>query len=116
MARRRSRSQSRRRSRERSLEIATYGMIFVLFLLAILYRALDPTWVSLLGGTILLGSAIVQSQRRYAVNIFTWLGGLLLFGVGLLAFTNNNTVPMGMLLPMAVMVGVVGASLVTGQL
>lgn len=110
------RRSNRRRQREASFEIAMYGLIIVLFLLTLLYPALRAEWISLIGGAILVGSAIYQSNQRWRVNVFTWIGGLLLLGIGLLSIQTGQGVPLGIFLPFGVMLGVIVAGFFTGNL
>jgi hypothetical protein len=119
MSRRRSyrRSTNLRRGEERSFEAATYGLIVILFLVAALFPALRSDFVALAGGAILVGSGIFQSQRRWRVNLLTWLGGLLLLIVGFLSFSGTTgRMPGGMLLPIGVMAVVIVVSFLSGNL
>jgi hypothetical protein len=106
----------RRRQNERSFEAATYALIIALFLLAALFPQLRADFVALAGGAILVGSAIYQFNRRWRVNLTTWIGGLLLLGIGVLSIQGGTGVPLGMLLPLVIIAGVIGISLVTGNL
>lgn len=110
------RRSNRRRQREASFEIAMYGLIIVLFLLTLIYPALRAEWISLIGGAILVGSAIYQWNQRWRVNVFTWVGGLLLLGIGLLSIQAGTGVPLGIFLPFGVMLGVIVIGFFTGNL
>jgi hypothetical protein len=119
MSRRRSyrRSTNLRRGQERSFEAATYGLIVILFLIAALYPNIRSDFVALAGGAILVGSAIFQGQRRWRVNLLTWLGGLFLLFVGFLSFSGTTgRMPGGMLLPIGVMAVVIVVSFLSGNL
>jgi hypothetical protein len=119
MARRSSRRSTRRnqrRQQERSFEALVYGGLVILFVLASLYSFINDMWVSIIGGCLLLFSGSYQSRRRWRVNSFTWLGGVLLLAVGLLALVNGQAIPGGMLLPIVVLGGVVLFSLLNGEL
>ncbi len=113
----RRRSANLRRREERSFEAATYGLIVLLFLIAVLYPTFRNDFIALAGGAILVGSAIFQVQRRWRVNLLTWLGGLFLLVVGFLSFSGTTgRMPGGMLLPFGVMALVIVISFFSGNL
>jgi hypothetical protein len=115
----RQRSTRRRRERrmeERRIETLTFAALIVLFAVAILYQnRLKAEWISLIGGTILLGSAIYQSQRRWRVNPTTWIGGSIMLIAGIFAL-NGTALPLGVYLPMVVFGGVIVVSFLTGEI
>ncbi len=122
MARRRSSIYSRRRqrrsarrARERRFEITVYLLIFGLFALAYFMPNTSPNFIAAAGGAILTGSALWQTARGWRVNIFTWIGGLFLLGIAFLA-TQGGGLPGGMLLPIGILIGVVAASVIDGDL
>lgn len=122
MTRRRSSTYSRRRqrrnarrARERRFEITVYLLIFGLFALAYFMPNTSPNFIAAAGGAILTGSALWQTARGWRVNIFTWIGGLFLLGIAFLA-TQSNGLPGGMLLPIGILIGVVAASVIDGDL
>ncbi|HRE48956.1 MAG TPA: hypothetical protein PLD47_14610 [Aggregatilineales bacterium] len=114
-SRRRSTRRNQRQVRERSFESAIYGMIAILFIVDIMYPQLNPAWVSVIGGAILLGSGIYQTNQRWRVSIFTWLGGFLLLIVGVLALQTGQ-MPLGTIFPVLVLIGVVVLAVVNGDL
>jgi hypothetical protein len=114
MARRRYSPQRReRRSEERRIELASFGLIIVLFAITLVYP-LSPSTVAFIGGGILTGSAVYQSQRRWRVNPMTWIGGIVLLILGVFGL-QGRTVSYNMLLPLAVFGLVILASFLTGE-
>jgi hypothetical protein len=118
MARRRSyRNEERRasrRSEERRFEGIIFAAIVLLFLFAIFY-GISAANMSLLGGAILVGSGVYQTQQRWRVNTVTWIGGAILVLVGLMGY-QGQPVPGGMMLPFVILGGVVAASFIRGDL
>lgn len=115
MARRYSRGRERRRSEERRFETIIYGMIFLLFLATTVYTALRADYVAVIGGAILIGSAVYQSNRRWRVNNATWIGGMVLLVMGILAI-QGGALPGGMIFPIVVLAVVVVVSVMGGDL
>lgn len=95
--------------------MSTYLLIFGVFFLALLID-IDPLLVTFAGGLVLVGSGIMQSSRGWRVNIFTWLGGILLLGMGLVSFLQTRLLPGEMLFPLGVLVFVVVMSALNGEL
>lgn len=123
MTRRRANSPSRRqqrrnarRARERRFEITVYLLIFGLFAIAYFMPDVSPTFIAAAGGAVLIGSALWQTARGWRVNIFTWIGGLLLLAVVFFVTQARGEMPGGMLLPIGVLIGVVAASVIDGDL
>src|SRR5512141_436994 len=72
-----------RRMEERRTELATFAALILLCVVALLYpNAIQAKWLAIIGGAILVGSAIYQWQRRWRVNPTTWIGGGLMLIVG----------------------------------
>ncbi len=123
MTRRRSNTSSRRRqrrnarrSRERRFEITVYLLIFGLFAIAYFMPNISPNFVAFAGGALLTGSALWQTASGWRVNIFTWIGGLFLLAVVFVASQGRGEIPGGILLPIGVLIGVVAASVIDGDL
>jgi hypothetical protein len=123
MTRRRSNTYSRRRqrrnarrARERRFEIAIYLLIFGLFAIAHFMPSASPTFIAAAGGVVLIGSALWQTARGWRVNIFTWLGGISLLAVVFFVTQARGEMPGGMLLPIGILIGVVAASVIDGDL
>ncbi len=105
-----------RRMEERRTEIVTFVLIMLLFVFYIAFPGRIPVaWVTLLGGVILTGSAIYQSQRRWRVNPMTWVGGAVMLIAGIFAL-NGSALPGGIFLPIIIFAGVIILSFVTGEL
>ncbi len=102
-----------RRNEERQVELVTFGLIIVLFVITLLYP-LSPAVVAFIGGAILTGSAVIQWQRHWRVNPMTWLGGIILLIVGVFGLQGRG-VPYGTLLPLAIFGLVLLASFLTGE-
>ncbi|PJF42561.1 MAG: hypothetical protein CUN50_03755 [Candidatus Thermofonsia Clade 1 bacterium] len=91
-------------------------LIFGLFAIAYFMPDASPTFVAAAGGALLTGSALWQTARGWRVNLFTWLGGLFLLALVFLVTQSRGQVPGGMFLPLAVLIGVVAASVISGEL
>ncbi len=113
---RRRQRRSTRRARERRFEITVYLLIFGLFAIAYFVQNASPSFIAAAGGAVLTGSALWQTARGWRVNIFTWLGGLFLLGIAFLASQARSELPGGMLLPIGILIGVVAASVIDGDL
>lgn len=111
----RSSRRGRRRSSERAFEATIYGIIVILFMVDLMFTGIRAEWFSLIGGAILLGSAIYQTNRRWRVSIFTWLGGIFLLTVGAMG-VQSGTIPGGDFLPIITLIGVVVLSVINGDL
>jgi hypothetical protein len=103
-----------RRREERQVEIASFGMLIILFAVGLLTGQITPDLITLIGGAILLGSAVYQWQRRWRVNPTTWIGGAIMVVVGIVGI-KQHYVPGGMLFPIAVFALVIVASLISGE-
>ena len=78
-------------------------------------RGSDLRSIAVIGGGILLVSAIYQVQRRWRVNPTTWIGGAIMFIVGVMSW-NGYSMPGGIFLPIAVFGGIIVLSAITGEL
>jgi hypothetical protein len=99
------------------VEVVTFGLIIVLFALQLLSStAFSTEIILLLGGFLLLGSAVYQSSRRWRVNPMTWIGGASMLIFGILA-VQTGVVPLGLgpLLPLLIFAAVIIASFLTGE-
>jgi hypothetical protein len=108
-SRRRNAFRRERQSEERRFEL----LVFVALVIVMMVMAMSNTngrTMSFVGGGIMLGSGIIQLQRRFDTNIFTWLGAAALFALGY--FMN----PVPQLYPLLIMGGVLLASFVRGDL
>jgi hypothetical protein len=114
-SRRRQRRNSRR-ARERRFEITVYLLIFGLFAIAYFLPNASPTFIAAAGGAVLTGSALWQTARGWRVNIFTWIGGLFLLAIAFFGSQGRGDLPGGMLLLIGILIGVVAASVIDGDL
>src|SRR5215475_3928859 len=80
--RRRSMRRRERRGEERKIELASFAALMLLFAVGLI-TTFPPVWLSLVGGGILLFSAIFQTQRRFRVTPMTWIGGFIMVGAAL---------------------------------
>jgi hypothetical protein len=103
-----------RRREERTIEMASMGLIIVLFAIALLFPTFKPEAIALIGGGIFLAAAIFQWQRHWRVNPMTWIGGLAMLIAGFLGLQGNG-LPGGIFLPLGVFGLVIVASLLTGE-
>lgn len=105
-----------RRSEERHIELVCFGLILALFMIPLLFPAinLNTPLMLILGGVILLGGAFAQSQRRFRVNPITWVGGAAMLVFGILGYQTGSE-PLGGLLPFLILGGVLLASFLTGE-
>ncbi|HLY27657.1 MAG TPA: hypothetical protein VKQ72_15035, partial [Aggregatilineales bacterium] len=83
-----------RRSEERRIELASFAALIVVFMVG-LVTTIPPVWMSLVGGSILLASAIYQSQRRWRVTAMTWIGGIVMLGAALVSLYEKIPLPGG---------------------
>ncbi|MBO9310375.1 MAG: hypothetical protein J7551_11405 [Chloroflexi bacterium] len=113
---RRRQRRNARRARERRFESAIYLLIFGLFAIAYFMPSASPTFIAAAGGVVLIGSALWQTARGWRVNIFTWLGGIALLAVVFFVTQARREMPGGMLLPIGILIGVVAASVIDGNL
>ena len=105
-----------RRSEERQVEMASFGIIIVIFAITLLFPGkFSPAWISVIGGGILVASGVYQSQRRWRVNPMTWIGGIALLVAGVLSLSGNSPLPGGILLPIGIFAAVIVASAITGE-
>ncbi len=103
-----------RRQEERTVELVSFGLIIVLFAITLLYPGINTATIALIGGAVLLASAVFQWQRRWRVNPMTWIGGAVMLIVGLLAL-QGYPMPLGIFLPMLVFGAVIIASFLSGE-
>ena len=103
-----------RRSEERTVEMVSFGLIIVLFAVMLLYPKISPATIALIGGLILVGSAVFQWQRRWRVNPATWIGGVIMLVAGFLGL-QGQPMPLGIYLPLLVFGIVIVASFLTGE-
>ncbi len=103
-----------RRQSERTVELVSFGLIIVLFAITLLYPGINPSTIALVGGAILLGSAVFQWQRRWRVNPVTWIGGVIMLVAGFLGL-QGQPMPLGIFLPLLVFGAVIVASFLTGE-
>jgi hypothetical protein len=101
-----------RRSGERQVELVTFGLIILLFLISLLYP-LRSEVIAFIGGGILTASALYQWQRRWRVNPMTWIGGIVLLILGVLGL--QGRMAYSILLPLAAFGLVLLASFLTGE-
>jgi hypothetical protein len=121
MARRRSRSSSSgqsayrryRREEERRFEILTFGALLILMLILAFGSATNGRFISYAGGGVLLGSAIIQWQRKFQINPFTWLGAAALLALGYFWPAATGVPP---LYPLLIMGAVMAISFLTGEI
>src|SRR5450432_2700788 len=103
-----------RRMEERRIELATFAALILLFLFGLAYSsAVKPNILALIGGAILVGSAIYQTQRRWRVNPATWIGGAIMLVAGLMSM-NGYPMPGGIFLPIGIFFLIIIFSAVTG--
>ncbi len=114
-----------RRREERNVELVTFGLMLIVFALPRLFtngldesgnplQVIQPSITLMLGGVLLLGGALYQSQRRWRVNPMTWLGGVAMLIIGVLEI-QSRIQPFGELLPILIFGAVVVASALTGE-
>lgn len=115
----RGRAASYRRLRfreEHQITILTVGFSLLVFMLPVIFpyaNNLTPI-VLLLTGMILLAGCFFQSQRRFPVNITTWIGGLAMLVIGIWELQAQRT-PFDSLLPVMIFAGVLVGTFLTGQ-
>ncbi|MBX3085651.1 MAG: hypothetical protein KF716_28700 [Anaerolineae bacterium] len=114
MTRRRSRSASsfrrERRSEERRFELLIFMGLVILLIVMSLSTSNNGRLMAIIAGGLLLMSGIIQVQRRFSVNVFTWIGA-----VGLLALAYFYPV-LPPLWPILVLGGVLLMSFLRGDL
>lgn len=115
-SRRRSRRRSDRRVRERRFETNVFLLIFAVFAIAAVVPDVSADLVAIAGGALLTFSAFYQTSRGWRVNMFTWLGGLVLLGLWFVYSYQRQPIPGGLLLPIGILIFVVGASFLNGEL
>jgi hypothetical protein len=105
-------SRRERRGGERQVELVTFGLIIVLFLISLLFP-LRSEVIAFIGGGILTASALYQWQRRWRVNPMTWIGGIILLILGI--FGVQGRMGFSIMLPLAIFGFVLLASFLTGE-
>jgi hypothetical protein len=114
MTRRKSRSASSfrrtRASEERRFELLIFMGLVILLIVMSLSTTNNGRMMAIIAGGLLLMSGIIQMQRRFSVNVFTWIGAILLLAI---AYFYLVVPP---LWPIAIMAGVLLASFLRGDL
>lgn len=119
MARRRRGSGRKKSAAEIQLERRTWALLLLVVAVAALLPETQfarlPAWfMPVAGALILLGSAMIQYQRRWRVNPVTWIGGAVMLFFALYTLVINPT--MNFLGPaIIVIIVVIGYSLLTGE-
>ena len=105
-----------RRAEERKIELASFAALILLFVVGMMI-SFPPVWLAFVGGTILLASAIYQTQRHWRVTAMTWIGGIVMLGAALYTFYEKlPSLPGGIWLPIGVFALMLVVSAVTGEL
>lgn len=100
---------------ERTLELMTFAALVIIMAVALLGNLANGLTLCFIGGGILVGSGVLQSQRRMKVNPATWIGGAALLGIGFAAANGYMARP-DAILPLLIMGAILVASFVTGEL
>jgi len=74
-----------------------------------------PAFMLVVGGGILLASAIYQGMQRFRTNPFTWIGGFAMLLIGLNNWENHD-LPGGTLLPIGIIIAIMVFSFMNGDL
>jgi len=101
---------------EHQITIITLGLTLLVFMLPVMFPYADnmsPIEL-ILGGMILLAGAFFQAQRRFPVNITTWMGGFAMLALGIFELQSKNPL-LGPLLPIILFAGVLVGTFLTGQ-
>jgi heme O synthase-like polyprenyltransferase len=122
MARRRSsttgssRRRRERRNEERQVELASFGLVIVIFLVSFLTTAISAAMLAFLSGAIFVGAAVYQWQRRWRVNPATWIGGAVLLLIGFMGISGKSPdVVNNWFTPLIILGIIILASFVTGE-
>lgn len=119
MTRRRRGSGRKKSAAEARIERQTWALLILVVALAALLPdaqfARLPLWfVPVAGAVILLGSAMIQYQRRWRVNPVTWIGGAVMLFFAIYTLAINPA--LDFLGPaIIVIIVVIGYSLLTGE-
>lgn len=80
---------------EARVERVTWGLMVLVFALLFLFEdvaAVMPNWaIPVSGAIILLGSGIYQYSRHWRVSPVTWIGGVVLLVLAMIAVYTNTT-------------------------
>ncbi len=104
-----------RRREERSIEMASFGLVIVIFLISFLTTAISPAMLAFLSGAIFVGAAIYQWQRRWRVNPATWIGGAVLLIIGFMGISGQGQIIGGWITPLVILALIILASFVSGE-
>ena len=116
MTRRRARSSSsssfrrERRSEERRFELLIFMGLVIMLIVMSLSTSNNGRTMAVIAGGLLLMSGIIQMQRRFSVNVFTWIGAVALLAI---AYFFVQVPP---LWPILIMAAVLLMSFVRGDL
>jgi hypothetical protein len=101
---------------EHQITIVTVSFVLLVFMMPVVFPyAANLTPIELiLGGMILLAGAFFQSQRRFPVNITTWMGGFAMLAIGIFELQTQKTV-LDAFLPILLFGGVLVGTFLTGQ-
>ncbi len=121
MYERRYRRRSNRYFAERRFEAVTYAILIGVCFIPTLVQSMSkgdvvrPAFMLVVGGAVLLGSAIYQGMARFRTNPFTWVGGFAMVMLGINNWDNHN-MPGGTLLPIIIIGAIIGFSFLNGDL
>lgn len=80
---------------EARVERVTWGLMVLIFAVLYLFEdiaAAVPNWaIPVAGAIILLGSGVFQFTRRWRVSPITWIGGVVLLVLAMIAIYTNTT-------------------------
>ncbi len=114
--RRRAYRRRERRAEERRIELASFAALMLVFMVDFLTGdSIPAVWLSLVGGGILLASAIYQTQRRWRVTPITWIGGAVMVGAAIISLYERIPLPGGVWLPIGVFAAMIIVSAITGE-
>lgn len=101
---------------EHQITIITLGFTLLVFMLPVMFPYADNlTPLELIvAGMIILAGAFFQAQRRFPVNITTWIGGFAMLAFGIFELQSRKE-PLGALLPILLFGGVLIGGVLTGQ-
>ena len=101
---------------EHQITIVTISFVLLVFMMPVVFPyASNLTPIELiLSGMILLAGAFFQAQRRFPVNITTWMGGFAMLAIGIFELQSQKT-PLDAWLPILLFGGVLVGTFLTGQ-